>query len=329
MSFAASKLILAAVVLAVATTSTGCGGNPTAKGLPASTAKRASTPVAKAPRTTPAKPATPATPASPAPVAPASNEVGTVMLMLSSLKADGVHGLAVQLTGPGLEEPIGKTLTAEELRTSNTLAFENIPVGALKATVAAFDKDEEMIGETATNVDVKVGKEAKVAIQMSAPAVAAGPVKVDFKFVEASTFDAKPTTASPAPTTETEEEEPPVPTTPTPKPSPTTNGKALTVEILEKASIRKFLIFKKLEVTVRVTNASTTETLDGEVKVEFHKVKGFLTKEDVIVQTLTAPISGLAPGKFTDVVITSTVSAEDAEATVHTIVASSSASTLE
>lgn len=320
MSFAARKLILAVAVLAVATTATGCGANPAAKGLPASTAKKAPAPVAKAP-------AAPVAPASQAPVAPASTEVGTVMIMLSSLKADGVHGLAVELSGPGLEEPIGKTLTAEELRTSNTLAFENIPVGALKATVAAFDKDEEMVGETATDVDVKVGAEAKVAIQMSAPAVAAGPAKVDFKFVEASTFDAKPTTASPEPATD--EEEPPVATTPTPKPTPTTNGKALTVEILEKATIRSYLIFKKLEVTVRVTNDSTTATLDGEVKVEFHKLKGILTKEDVIVETLTAPISGLAPGKSADVVLTSTVSAEDAEATVHTIVASSSASTFE
>lgn len=321
MSNAARKLILAAAILAVATTATGCGANPAAKGLPAATAKKTTTPVTKVETA-------PATPASAAPVTPAAGEVGTVMIMLSSLKADGVHGLAVELSGPGLAEPIGKTLTAEELKTSNTLAFENIPVGNLKAVVAAFDAEEEMIGETTTEVVVKAAADAKVAIQLSAPAVTAGPVKVDFKFVSPETFDAKPptTTASPEPTEE--DEEPPVPTTPSPSPV-ASNGKALTVEILEKATIRKYLIFKKLEVTIRVTNDSKTETLDGEVKCEFHKLKGILTKEDVIVETLTAPVSGLAPGESVDVTLTSTVSAEDAEATVNTIVASSSASTFE
>ena len=71
----------------------------------------------------------------------------------------------------------------------------------------------------------------------------------------------------------------------------TLHSEALSVEILEKATIRSYLIFKKLEVTVRITNESKTANLDGEVKVEFHKLKGILTKEDVIVETLTAGLS--------------------------------------
>jgi hypothetical protein len=104
-------------------------------------------------------------------------------------------------------------------------------------------------------------------------------------------------------------------------------SRALSLEIVDKQVQRKFLLLKRLVVTVRVTNDNPTETLRGEVKVQFHKLKGLLRKTDTVVETLTAPVESLAPGKSMEVTLTSTVSAEDAKATVHTVVASSSAST--
>lgn len=328
MSNPTNSLTRTAAVLALALTLTACGSNPTA---PARSVKKPSTSTAAPAPTAPAT-GTPATgtPAAQAPANPAAT--GAVMIMLSSLKADGVAGVAVQLTGPGLEEPIGKTLTAEELKTSNTLAFENIPVGKLKAEVAAFDKDEESLGATTTDVVIKADDETKVAIQLSAPAETAG--QVAFKFVAPDAFDAAP--ATPAPTTPDEdadeadedEDETGADDEDTSSDDDAATGKALEVEIVDMQTIRKFLLFKRLEVTVRVTNEGS-KTLNGEVKVDFHKLKGFLTKEDVIVETLTAPISGLAAGKSVDITLTSTVSAEDAEATVHTVISSSSASSFE
>ncbi len=322
--FNASTRIAAALALAL--TLSACGSSPTTAAKPASTkAKSSAAAAASAPAATGAaagKATTPAAPADPA-------ATGTVMIMLSSLKADNVAGVAVQLTGAGLEEPIGKTLTAEELKTSNTLAFENIPVGKLTAEVAAFDKDEESLGATTTDVTIKADTESKVAIQLSAPADAAA--KVAFKFVDAEAFDAAPVSTTPSASPSTapagdDEEETTTPVVGTPV---TSGDKALEVEIIDMQTIRKFLLFKKLEVTVRVTNENATETLNGEVKIDFHKLKGFFTKEDVIVETLTAPVSGLAPGKSVDITLTSTKAAEDAEATVSTVVSTSSASSFE
>lgn len=318
-----STRIAATLVLALALSA--CGSNPTTPARTAATKAKptASTtaPAATAPATGTAT--TPAAPANPA-------ATGAVSIMLSSLKAEGVAGVAVQLTGPGLEEPIGKTLTAEELATSNTLAFENIPVGKLKAEVAAFDADEESLGATTTDVAVVADEEAKVAIQLSAPAAAGQPVA--FKFVSPEAFDAAPATTTPsaepsdepATTPDADEDEEDAPAA-----DDAIGSKALEVEIIDMQTIRKFLLFKKLEVTVRVTNTNPSKTLNGEVKIDFHKLKGFLTKEDVIVETLTAPVTGLAAGESVDITLTSTKSAEDAEATVHTVVSSSSASSFE
>lgn len=320
-----STRIAAALVLALALSA--CGSNPTTPAKTATTKKSTASTTAPAP----VAPATGTTGPAKAPAAPANPAAtGAVSIMLSSLKAEGVAGVAVQLTGPGLEEPIGKTLTAEELETSNTLAFENIPVGKLKAEVAAFDAAEESLGSTTTDVAVVADEEAKVAIQLSAPATAGQPVA--FKFVSPEAFDAAPATTSPStePSTEPvaddeEDEEDDAPAAD----DEAIGSKALEVEIIDMQTIRKFLLFKKLEVTVRVTNTNATKTLNGEVKVDFHKLKGFLTKEDVIVETLTAPVTGLAAGKSIDITLTSTKAAEDAEATVHTVVSSSSASSFE
>lgn len=322
-----STRIAAALVLALALSA--CGSNPTTPAKTATTKRSTASTAA----TTPVAPATGTTGTAKAPAAPANPAAtGAVSIMLSSLKAEGVAGVAVQLTGPGLEEPIGKTLTAEELKTSNTLAFENLPVGKLKAEVAAFDADEESLGATTTDVAVVADEEAKVAIQLSAPATAGQPVA--FKFVAPEAFDAAPTTTTPS----AEPSEEPSTTTPdadeddedeAPADDESIGSKALEVEIVDMQTIRKFLLFKKLEVTVRVTNTNATKTLNGEVKVDFHKLKGFLTKEDVIVETLTAPVTGLGAGQSVDITLTSTKSAEDAEATVHTVVSSSSASSFE
>lgn len=320
-----STRIAAALVLAL--TLSACGSNPTTPAKATGLKAKSSAATSVAP---PAAVAPAATDKAPAPAAPAAaTGTGTVMIMLSSLKAENVAGVAVQLTGPGLEEPIGKTLTADELKTSNTLAFENIPVGKLKAEVAAFDKDEESLGATTTDVVIKADAEAKVAIQLSAPADASA--QVAFKFVAPEAFDAAPVTTAPsaAPSTApapADEEDAKTPVVGKPV---TGSDKALEVEIIDMQTIRKFLLFKKLEVTVRVTNENPTETLNGEVKIDFHKLKGFFTKEDVVVETLTAPVTGLAPGKSVDITLTSTKSAEDAEATVHTVVSSSTVSSFE
>jgi hypothetical protein len=331
--FHASRSITRSAVLAlVALSLTACGGSPTSAARAVSKAKSSSSAKATTPVTTAPATGTATTPDVAAPANPAA--VGSVMIMLSSLQAEGVAGVAVQLTGPGLEEPIGKTLTAEELKTSNTLAFENIPVGKLTAEVAAFDAAEESIGGTTSDVVIKADAETKVAIQLSTPAEAAGPAKVDFKFVSPDAFEAAPAGDAPTDATEDDaaddttgtddEDESPAPVTGTPS-----IDQGLSVEIVDKQTVRKFLIFKKLQVTVRVTNDHPTETLNGEVKVEFHKLKGFILKEDAIVQTLTAPVTGLGHGKSVDITLVSTESAEDAEATVHTILTSSSASTYE
>ena len=109
---------------------------------------------------------------------------------------------------------------------------------------------------------------------------------------------------------------------------PQDNG-ALAVEITDKEVVRKFLLFKKLSVTVRVTNQNKSQNLNGQVTVDFHKITGLFTKQDSVVETLTAPVQDLAPGKSLEITLQSTKAADDAEATVNTVVASSSASTRE
>jgi len=132
-----------------------------------------------------------------------------------------------------------------------------------------------------------------------------------------------PTTIDPSTALET-----PISETPTSAVSEQDSG-ALAVEISNKEVVRKFLLFKKLSVTVKVTNQNKTQTLNGQVVVDFHKVSGLFTKTDNVVETLTAPVDSLAPGKSIEVTLQSTKAADDAEATVHTIVASASASTQE
>ncbi|MEB3220533.1 MAG: hypothetical protein VKS61_00500 [Candidatus Sericytochromatia bacterium] len=301
---ATTQLSSRLVALLLGAALTGC-----AKASPATPpmASRLTRPAVAAPAAPPVVAATTAPVATPTPT-------GTVALSLNALIAPGITGVGIELTGPGLTAPIGKVLTPKELETSNTLVFEHLPAGALTARVVAFGEADQPLAEVSSPVTIKGDDESRVALLLSAtPDVAKGGAPVSLRFVAPETL------ASPKPE--------PAPAGATPARPVSPASRALSLEIVDKQVLRKFLLLKRLVVTVRVTNDNPTETLRGEVKVQFHKLKGLLTKTDTVVETLTAPVESLAPGKSMEVTLTSTVSAEDAKATVHTVVASSSAST--
>lgn len=308
------NVLPSAALLAAAMTLAGCGKSPATAPLP-----RVTRPVTAAVKPAVAPPAA-AVAEAPA-VAPAVPQIqtGKLSLELSSLQAPGVAGVGIELTGAGLSEPIGQILSPDDLKTSNTLVFEHLPAGALIARVVAFNDQEAVLSESSQPVQVLATQEAKVGLQLSASAVESGPVRVEFKFVSPDVAgDATPVeTAGPSRTAANASA--PRSTAPL--------SKALKLEIIDKQIVRKFLLLKRTQVTVRVTNDNPTETLQGEVKVDFLKVKGILKKSQEVVQTLTAPITSLAPGRSVEITLVSTVSAEDAEATVHTVLASDSAST--
>jgi hypothetical protein len=306
-SFTTATLLAAAVLLS------GCGKSPSAPPL-----ARIARPATAAPAVTtaPAVQPLPAAPTAPETVQPST---GKLSLQLSGLQAPGIAGVGIEITGPGLAEPIGQILTPDDLKTSNTLVFEHLPAGALKARVVAFDENEEVVNETSQAVEVPASQEAKMALQLSAQALETGNSRVEFKFVspEALTATTPLSTAGAI-----------AGDTPTSTPRSTAPlSKALKLEIIDQQTVRKFLLLKRAQITIRVTNENPTETLKGEVKVDFLKVKGLVKRNQEVVQTLTAPINSLAPGRSVEITLTSTVSAEDAEATVHTVLASDSAST--
>lgn len=307
-----SNVLSCSAVLAAALLLAGCGKSPASVPL-----TRVSRPVAAAAKAPVMEPASAAV-AAPS-TSTASVQTGKLSLQLSSLQAPGVAGVGIELTGVGLAEPIGQILSPDDLKTSNTLVFEHLPAGALTARVIAFNEQEEVLNESSQAVQVAAAQESKVGLQLSAAAEEAGKARVEFKFVspEALGAAAADETAG-APRTAANVS--------TPR-STAPLSKALKLEIIDKQTVRKFLLLKRTQVTVRVTNDNPTETLQGEVKVEFLKVKGILKKSQEVVQTLTAPITSLAPGRSVEITLTSTVSAEDAEATVHTVLASDSAST--
>jgi hypothetical protein len=258
---------------------------------------------------------------------------GNVVLQMSSLreaakaystlatKAD-VVALEVKLTGPGLSAPLVRRMTAAELTTSNTVAFEGVPVGAFQITLTAFDKSNKGIGTKSTNVQVAADEETKVALQLKLdPTVKTGNVSFSFDLVDGDEVEAPAPT--PAPETDEDEDEAEE-TAPAPTPSPTGDG--LAIEVTGKEVVRKLLLLKKLSVTVKVTNESA-ETLSGAVKIEFYSTSGLFNKETKLVETQTQDVKNLAPGKSVELTLLSTKSASDAEATVHTVLSSSSAST--
>jgi hypothetical protein len=302
-----------AFALALALALTGCGKSPTAASSSSRLSAVATTPTSVAPVAQGFDPNAAST-------GTAAAATGTFTLSLSSLKADKVAFVEVSLSGTGLATPVTKRLSATDLASSNTLAFEHIPAGSLQASLTALDAGGNPLGSKATSVNVTANQETKLQLKLAA-APAFG-----FDVVDPNAVAPTTPAIDPSKVVGTN----PVAETPaTPAPVSEEDAGALAVEITNKAVVRKFLLFKKLAVTVKVTNQNKTETLTGQVTVDFHKVTGIFSKEDAVVETLTAPVSSLAPGKSVEITLQSTKSAEDAEATVHTVVASSSASTRE
>jgi hypothetical protein len=311
------SLIATAAILALSSMLVGCGASPTS-GVPyKSTVKKTST-----------------TTAAQAPAAAAGIKTGALVLQLSSLKeatkaayellatkAD-VAAVEIKLSGAGLSAPLTQRMTAEALTTTNTVAFEDVPSGSFQVALTAFDKNNATIGAKSTAVQVQPDQETKVALQLKLnPTVKTGSGSLAFSFdiVDGDVVDA------------------PADTTPTPAPSTTPSPdadeddaddtKTLGIEVVGKETVRKFLVLKKLSVTVKVTNHNATETLSGSVKVEFYDTKGLIKKETKLVETLTQSVKNLAPGKSVELTLVSTKAAEDAEATVDTVLSSATAST--
>lgn len=318
------SVISTAIVLAMtAVLASGCGTKP-ATAVPAIKVGKTGTPTTSAAQ----QAALPATKAGPQPANQAVAKTGTLLLNLSSLKPTGdaagiLDAIEITLKGAGLEKPLTKRLSADEVKNSNTLAFENIPAGSLSATLTAFDKTGATLGVKSTAVEVKPDAESKSAFQLKlAPTTVGGKAMLAFDF-EVHEGDLAP--KAPEPTRLST----PAGSVPATTPATAVAEKGLGVEILNKETVRKYLIFKKLSITVKVTNLNTSESCSGEVKIEFHKMKGFLSKEDKVVETQSLPVKSLAPGKSMELTVQSEASAEDAEATVHTVLTSSSVATWE
>ncbi|MFP5502505.1 MAG: hypothetical protein ACLGIN_08440 [Candidatus Sericytochromatia bacterium] len=303
----ATTLALASIMLA------GCGQSPATSALPSRVSQsqmRPATPMTQAPAY-----------GNPAPVLGnnAAAGVGAVVLQLSSLGSgyqvqatrEDVAEVEVKMTGAGLTQPLIKRMSKAELQTSTTVAFEGVPVGTYSIALAAFDTEGLNIGQKSTSVQVQADQETEVKLQLKLnPTLASGNVKFDFDIVDGDLI----TEPTPAPDEEEADE-----------PEMDTEG-MLDVEIVSMDTVRKLLLLKKLEVTLKITNTNTTEHLSGEVKVDFYKMKGLFNKEETLVETLTQEVENLAPGKSVTVTLTSSKSASDAEATVHTIASSATAS---
>ncbi|MDB5097332.1 MAG: hypothetical protein JWM80_1753 [Cyanobacteria bacterium RYN_339] len=299
-----------AFALALALALTGCGkSTPTAASSSSRLSAVASTPIAPVAQGYDPNAVSTGT---------TTGATGTFTLALSSLKADKLAFIEVSLSGSGLASPVTKRLSAADLASSNTLAFEHIPVGSLQASLTMLDAGGNALGAKATSVQVQANQETKLQLKLAASPTFGFDI-VDPKAV-ATTTPIDPATNLGNTLTES-----PVSRTPVSE----EDNAALAVEITNKEVVRKFLLFKKLSVTVKVTNQNKSATLNGQVTVDFHKVTGIFTKSDSVVETLTAPVQGLAPGKSVEITLQSTKAAEDAEATVHTVLASSTASTRE
>ena len=313
------SLIATAAVLTLSFLA-GCGATPTS-GVPFKSTVRGSAAQQKAPAQ--------------ANTAVAAS-TGAIVLQMSSLrdaakaysvqatKAD-VVALEVKLTGAGLTEPLVRRMTASELTTSNIVAFEGVPVGAYQVTLTALDKSNKSIGTKGTNVQVAADQETKVALQLKLdPTVKTGNLAFSFDIVDGDLIDAP---AEPAPDVD-EEEQPAEDEEEATEPAPTPTGDGLAIEITGKETVRKLLLIKKLSVTIKVTNESA-KTLSGAVKVEFYNMSGLINKQLKLVETQTQDVKNLAPGKSVELTLVSNKAADDAEATVHTVLSSSTASTAE
>jgi hypothetical protein len=294
------RSMIATVLTLAALIATGCGQSPTS-GVPYKP-------------TTVSRTSTASTAAS---VPAAAAQVGAVALQLSSLKS--ASALEVKLTGPGLAAPLTRRLTSDELSASNTVSFENLPVGAYTVSLAAFDAKNKSLGAKTTSVQVQADQPTKVGLQLSLNAGSLAFTTVDAESLneaesapEAEATPAPKATATPAPASSAE---------------PDDENAALGIEVVSKETVRKYFLFKKLAVTVKVTNHNPTETLSGTVKIDFYATSGIINKTTKLAETMVQDVKNLAPGKSVELTIQSTKSAVDAEATVHTVVSSATAST--
>lgn len=290
-----SMIAALSAFLMAATLATGCGQAPSTA-IPYRATKRTAQPAA-------------ARLAGPAATPVAAQGVGTVVLKLSALQGAGADGLEVKLSGSRLPQPLVKRLSAEELTTSNTVAFEKVPAGQYSVSLGAFNAAGQSLGAKSTAVTVTPDGEIGVDLKLRlVPTAASGKLKFEFDLLDGLL----PDTA----------------TQPTPDVPAAEEGDAegvLGIEVLDKAVVKKYLLLKRLAVTVKVTNHNATETLSGQVKVEFIGTTGIIRKETKVVETLTASVAGLAPGQSKEITLQSTKSATDAEATVHTVAGSASA----
>lgn len=227
---------------------------------------------------------------------------GALLLSLSSLVDDSgkVADVSISLNGGGMAAPVQQQLTSAQLAASNTLDFEHIPASALTVTLTAHDATGTTLGTQSTTINVGAGSQTKASLTLTA--------SPSFGFTQAASGGTGTSTGTTGSTATGGDDE-----------------GVLGVEITSKEVERKFLLFKRLAVTVVVTNHNATQALNGEVVVQFHKTSGIFTKTDNVVQTLTQDVSGLAPGKTQEFTLESNTSADDAQATVHTVVATQSA----
>lgn len=246
----------------------------------------------------------------------ATRATGTLVLKLSSLQSfqvlatrEDVAELEVKLVGNNLAQPLVKRLSARELKTSNTIAFEGVPSGQFTVSLAAFDAQGANIGQKSTVVTVTPNDEVAVKLQLKLnPSVVngTGKVKFDFDIVDGDVIEA-PAASAPA------------------QPEEPDNEGVLAIEVTDKKVVRKLMLLKRLAVTVKITNKNTTESLSGQVKIDFVDSTGLIRKQMKVVETQTASVTNLAPGASKEVTLTSTKSAIDAEATVHTVLSSATA----
>jgi hypothetical protein len=269
----------------------------------------------------------------------AAAQTGRVVLQMSSLRAayevmatrQDVASLEVRMSGPGLDAPLVKGISAADLQTSNTVTFDNVPATKLSVQLTAFDSNAKSIGQKTTQVMVQADQQTTVNLQLKLnPTVVQGQgsLAFDFDIVDGDVVNAPPSAAPSAdPSTSPSDD---ASTTPSASPSAgTSDDGTLGIEIVDKEVERKYFLFKKLVVTVKVTNHNTTQSLNGEVKLDYYHTSGIIHKTTAVSETMTQEVQDLAPGKSVTLTFTSTKAAEDAEATVHTVLASATASTEE
>lgn len=97
----------------------------------------------------------------------------------------------------------------------------------------------------------------------------------------------------------------------------TTAGvEATLVSVAKKKSLLLPESMEKLIATVKVTNASATETLSTVVQIDFINTTGLIKKTDKVVETKLQPIANLAPGQTLEFQVTSTKAAKAAEVSI-------------